>query len=79
MLPEAVNVLQRSRMIRKTTLLEAKDSPIGKKILHHEIFCKIGTAQIGAIVVVRQIGNGNLHFYGIRPARKRNRPPKRSI
>lgn len=74
LMEHAPNAVKYSKMIRKTNLTEAIDNNFGKPIIYHELFCKVDTRQAGVIVVVRQVGNGNRHFFGIRYARKRNKP-----
>lgn len=74
LLEHAPNVVRYSKIIVRSSLTEANDSNFGKQVIYHELFCKIGITQASAIVVVRQIGKGNPHFYGIRYHKKRNKP-----
>lgn len=38
----------------------------GKVATHYELYGKVGTKSVNVVVTLRKLGNGHLHFYGIR-------------
>lgn len=38
----------------------------GKVAVHYELYGKVGSNNRSVIVTLRKLGEGNLHFYGIR-------------
>lgn len=55
----------------------AADNKTGKELVHYELICRVGKnrqRKKDVIVVLRRIGNGRLHYYSVRYAKKQNRP-----
>lgn len=38
----------------------------GKVAIHYELYGKVGKNDARVVVTIRKLGDGNLHFYGIR-------------
>ena len=65
LLDHAPAVITQARMMKKDTKLET-ESYSGKREYYYELYSKVGPKQIPVVLTLRQVGNGALHFYGIR-------------
>lgn len=65
LLDHAPAVIAQARFMKKDIKLET-ESFSGKRELYYELYSKVGPKQIAVVLTLRQIGNGALHFYGIR-------------
>ena len=69
-------VISQSRMV-KEDIKSPSETTSGKVEKYYVLYYKIGSSQMNVVVTLRTVGNGSLHFYGIRPNIKRKKPPKR--
>lgn len=59
------SVITQSRFLKKDVKLSS-ESFSGKHEVYYEIYSKVGPKQVSVVVTLRKIGDGQLHFYGIR-------------
>lgn len=70
-------VLAQSKIIKEEIKPES-DTWSKKKEVYYTFYHKVGAVQMPVAATVRIVGNGDPHFYGIRPNFNRKRPQKRS-
>jgi hypothetical protein len=61
----APNVISQARFMKKE-VKETNETYSGKKEVYYELYSKVGVNQVSAVVTLRIVGDGDLHFYGIR-------------
>lgn len=65
LMEHAPAVITQSRFMKKD-LKEANETYSGKNEEFYELFSRVGIKQVAVIVTLRRVGQGDLHFYGIR-------------
>ena len=63
----APSIIMGSRFIKE----DAPKMKRNKIAVHYEVYGKVGRNDMPVVVTLRKIGEGRLHFYGIRYKRKR--------
>jgi hypothetical protein len=77
LLDHVPTVIAQSKFIKE--VIKYSDATKSKKVQKYwALYYKVGSTQLPVVLVLRRVGNGHLHFYGIRLNKKRKRPPKRS-
>lgn len=71
LLEHAPSVITQARFMKKDAKQE-HESFSGKREVYYELYSKVGPKQIVIVLTLRQIGNGALHFYGMRYKRKKD-------
>jgi hypothetical protein len=61
----AVGVVENCRILR-TDIHEPHETESGKREVYYNLFARVGERQIKVMLVIRAVGNGDPHFYGIR-------------
>lgn len=67
LMEHAPHVITNSRMIKEDKPKIKK----GKVAIHYELHGKVGRNNLNVVVTLRKLGNGGLHFYGIRQKNKK--------
>ena len=65
LMEHAPAVITQARFMKKDIKL-APDTHSGKDEVYYELYSNVGQKQVSVVCTLRQIGNGRLHFYGIR-------------
>ncbi len=65
LMEHAPNVISQARFMKKE-VKETNETYSGKKEVYYELYSKVGVNQVSAVVTLRIVGDGDLHFYGIR-------------
>jgi hypothetical protein len=70
LLEHAPTAITQSRFV-KEDIKSSSETYSGKVEKYYELYAKVGIKQMSVVATVRRIGEGSLHFYGIRYKRKR--------
>lgn len=65
LLEYAPAVISQARFVKKD-LKSKTETYSGKDEIYYELYSKVGIKQIAVVLTLRQVGDGSLHFYGIR-------------
>ena len=65
LMEHAPNVISQAKMMKRD-VKKPEETHAGKRIIYHELYCKVGMNQTMVVVTVRKVGNGATHFFGIR-------------
>jgi hypothetical protein len=58
-------VITQARFMKKD-LKEPNETYSEKKEIYYELLSRVGPKQVAVVLTLRQVGDGSLHFYGIR-------------
>lgn len=70
LLEHAPAVVSQARFVKKD-FRAAKETFSGKDEMYYELYSKVGIKQVAVVLTLRKVGDGALHFYGIRYKWKR--------
>lgn len=70
LLEYAPAVISQARFVKKD-FKPAKETFSGKDEIYYELYSKVGVKQVAVVLTLRNVGDGSLHFYGIRYKWKR--------
>lgn len=65
LMEHAPNVISQARMMKRD-IKKPEETHTGKRIIYHELYCRVGMNQATVVVTLRKVGNGATHFFGIR-------------